>query len=49
MIFFNRNEIFKINKRVGINKGKTNYYWEEKDGHKRQIFQARIVCSERTV
>ena len=32
MIFFNRNEIFKINKRAGINKGKTNYYWEEKDG-----------------
>ena len=32
--FFNRNEIFKINKRVGINGGKTNYYWEKKDGKK---------------
>ena len=29
--FFNRNEIFKINKRVGINNGETNYYWIEKD------------------
>ena len=28
--FFNRNEIFKINKRVGINGGKKNYYWEKK-------------------
>ena len=30
--FFNRNEIFNINKRVGINGGKTNYYWVEKEG-----------------
>ena len=29
--FFNRNEIFKINKRVGINNGETNYYWIKKD------------------
>ena len=33
--FFNRNEIFKINKRVGINSGKTNYYWEKRDGKKK--------------
>ena len=30
--FFNRNEIFKINKRVGINSSKTNYYQVQKDG-----------------
>ena len=30
--FFNRNEIFKINKRAGINNGKTSYYWVEKTG-----------------
>ena len=30
--FCNRNEIFKINKRVGINNSKTNYYWVEKCG-----------------
>ena len=46
--FFNRNEIFKINKRVGINGGKTNYYWEKKDGKKneRHILQSRVVCSK---
>ena len=31
-LFSNRNEIFRINKRVGINNGKTNYYCVEKDG-----------------
>ena len=30
--FCNRNEISKINKRVGINNSKTNYYWVEKCG-----------------
>ena len=30
--FFNRSEIFRINKRVGINNGETNFYWVEKDG-----------------
>ena len=30
--FFNRNEVFKVNKRVGINGGKTYYFWVEKDG-----------------
>ena len=30
--FFNRNEIFKINKVIGTNNGITNYYWVEKDG-----------------
>ena len=29
--FFNRNEVFIVNKRVGINNGKTDYYWVEKD------------------
>ena len=29
---FNRNKIFKIKKRVGINSGEKNYYWVEKDG-----------------
>ena len=29
--FFNRNEIFKINKRVGINSSKKNYYRVQKD------------------
>ena len=30
--FFNRNEIFIVNRRVGINNGKTDYYyWVEKD------------------
>ena len=30
--FFNRNEIFKINKRVTIDSDKTYYDWIEKDG-----------------
>ena len=47
--FFNRNEVFKINKRVGINGGKTNYYWVEKDGkrikdrfHRQELFTLKV-------
>ena len=32
--FCDRNEIFKINKRVGINNSKKNYYWVEKCGRR---------------
>ena len=34
--FFNRNKVFRTNKRVGINNGETNYYWVEKDGKRIQ-------------
>ena len=37
--FFNRNKIFKINKKVGIDVDKINYHWVEKD---RKIIRDRF-------
>ena len=47
--FFNTNEVFNVNKRVGINGGKTYYYWVEKDGkrikdrfYRQELFALKI-------